>query len=299
MIVALVCAPDPGACKGLQKNKSITQTTQVQDSSPPSQAADPKSQLQTLTKDTTIQGIKKRGTLKVALHKQDRPPFFMMNKDGKLIGIDIELAEDISKNLQVSVTYDRSADSFDGVVGLVESGQCDVAISKLSLTLERAQRVLYTIPYISLSKSVLLNRIKLLKLGENKSLEEIFSEKDSVMAVLDNSSYETFAKAIFPHTKVLERVDWDTDIIPPLLKGEVWGAFRDELEVRRAMFVYQEAALRLLAVNLKDQQDPIMMVIHRDAYDFKQWLDLYIEYVHKKETISHAMKRFSDYVYQK
>ena len=254
---------------------------------------------ETLLAHSSFDDIRKRGVLRVAMHKKDHPPFFMVDEKGELIGVDVEIAKEIAKQLDLALEINRDAETFDEVVKRVSTGLSDIAVSKLSMTLTRAQIVRYTKPYSSLSKSVLLNRVRLLKFGEGTSVEQIFNNKEAIIGVLSGSSYEDFAKRLFSDAKLYGRSDWTEDIVPKVVTGEVWGAFRDELEVRRTMFLYKDASYHLLAINLKDEQDPIMMVVHKDAAMFQNWLDLYLSYVHRREDIKDSIKRFEKYVYKK
>lgn len=254
---------------------------------------------ETLIANSSFDEIKKRGVLRVAMHQKDHPPFFMLDEKGELIGIDVEIANEIAKQLGLELEINRDAKTFDDVVQRVVTGVSDIAISKLSMTLTRAQIVRYTKPYSSLSKSVLLNRVRLLKFGEGSSVEQIFNDKEAIIGVLSGSSYEAFAKRLFTGSQLYGHSDWKKDIVPKVMSGEVWGAFRDELEVRRTIFLYKDASYHLLAVNLKDEQDHIMMVVHKDADIFQNWLDLYLSYVHKKEDIKDSIQRFEKYVYKR
>jgi len=218
---------------------------------------------------SSFEDIRKRGVLRVAMHQKDHPPFFMVDEKGNLIGVDIEIAEEIAKQLDLKLEINRDSATFDEVVQRVATGSSDIAISKLSMTLTRAQIVRYTKPYSSLSKSVLLNRVRLLKFGEGTSVEKIFNDKEAVVGVLSGSSYEAFAKRLFSGAQLYGKSDWTKDIVPKVVSGEVWGAFRDELEVRRTIFLYKDASYHLLAINLKDEQDHIMMVVHKDATMFE------------------------------
>lgn len=253
---------------------------------------------ETLLTHSSFEEIKKRGVLRVAMHQKDHPPFFMVDEKGELIGVDVEIAKEIAKKLGLRLKINRDSQTFDEVVQRVAQGSSDIAISKLSMTLTRAQIVRYTKPYSSLSKSVLLNRVRLLKFGEGTSVEQIFNDKEAIVGVLSGSSYEAFAKRLFTGAKLYGRSDWTKEIVPKVVSGEVWGAFRDELEVRRTIFLYKDASYHLLAINLKDEQDHIMMVVHKDAAMFQNWLNLYLSYVHKKEDIKDSIQRFEKYVYK-
>ena len=84
--------------------------------------------------------IIERGELVVAVLGVDQPPFFE-ERFGQLTGLDITLAGDIAKKLGVKVRFNRDAKTFDDVVSLLAKGQADLAVSKLSRTLPRAQEI--------------------------------------------------------------------------------------------------------------------------------------------------------------
>ena len=90
-----------------------------------------------------IQKVIDEKLLIVAMHKDDRSPFFFVNKEGKLAGIDVEIAEALAKSLGVDIKFIRTASSFDEVVNQVANGQAHIGISKLSYTSERAKKVIY------------------------------------------------------------------------------------------------------------------------------------------------------------
>src|SRR5256712_11914280 len=102
-----------------------------------------------------------RGELIVAMTEGDQPPFYYVGPDGQLAGLDATLARDIASRLGVKVSFNRNPKSFNEVVELVAQGGADIAISKLSRTLVRAQMVRFTRPYVTFRHAMLLNLIKL------------------------------------------------------------------------------------------------------------------------------------------
>ena len=84
-----------------------------------------------------IARIVNRGELVVAMYRVDQPPFFYV-KGGELMGIEVDLAKAIAKELKVSVRFDRSPATFNEVVDVVARQDADLGISKLSRTLARA-----------------------------------------------------------------------------------------------------------------------------------------------------------------
>src|SRR5439155_17481700 len=85
-----------------------------------------------------IARIVARGELIVAMLGVDTPPFFY-EKNGELVGVEVDLAKAIAKELGVQVRFNRTAKSFNGVVDIVARGEADMALSKLSRTLARTQ----------------------------------------------------------------------------------------------------------------------------------------------------------------
>ena len=74
-----------------------------------------------------IAAIKARGKLVVGLTANDNVPFFSLNRQGKLEGTDIELAEEIADILCVEVEFVRTAKSFDDLISQVSRGAVNLA----------------------------------------------------------------------------------------------------------------------------------------------------------------------------
>lgn len=243
-----------------------------------------------------IQEIRDRGVLRVAMHKMDHPPFFMVDETGQLIGIDVELAQELGRQLGVKVEFNRSQPSFNGVVSLVEGKVCDLAISKLSITMIRCEYVLYSRPYLTMNKALLVNRRILTKIPPNITVKELFQEKGFQIGAITNSSYESFAIRLVAADKVYSNPDWNRVIIPEVLEGKLWAAFRDELEVRRTMYNFRDAPLKLIAIILKDQMDPMSICFHKDDDLFRQYVNHFIDVVYGKKTMAEEIKRFDKYI---
>ena len=96
-----------------------------------------------------IEQIKSKGKIVIAMVNKDNAPFFSQNKDGKLVGLDVDLAESIAESLGIKAEFLRNSSTFDGVIENVYRGEADIAISKLARSLPRAQKVLFSNPYLN------------------------------------------------------------------------------------------------------------------------------------------------------
>ncbi|WP_233833223.1 substrate-binding periplasmic protein [Paraburkholderia sp. ZP32-5] len=201
-----------------------------------------------------------RGELIVAVLGVDQPPFFEEH-DGKLTGLDITLAEDIAKKLGVKVRFNRDAKSFDDVVSLLAKGQADIAVSKLSRTLARAQVISFSTPYLSLKRALLLNRVKFAQLAHGRPVPEVIRTYDGSIGVVANSSYATYVESNFPKAQVHSYPTWEA-VLAALNSGEVTAAYRDEFEVKRVLKVDPTASLRLRVVTLQDLEDTLAIGVN-------------------------------------
>jgi polar amino acid transport system substrate-binding protein len=204
--------------------------------------------------------IAMRGELVVAVLGVDQPPFFQQ-QNGQLVGIDIDIAKELAAKLGVKVRFNREAKSFDGVVTLLANGDADVAVSKLSRTLTRAEVVSFSAPYIRLHRALLLNRVKFAQLAKGRPAPEVIRSYDGDIGVVTNSSYATYVQTNFPHAKVQSYPSWDA-LVKALNAGEVTAAYRDEFEVKHVLKIDPTASLRLRVVTLEDLDDTISIGVN-------------------------------------
>jgi polar amino acid transport system substrate-binding protein len=201
-----------------------------------------------------------RGELVVAVLSVDQPPFFE-ERDGKLEGLDIDLARDMANKLHVKVRFNRDAHTFDDVVSLLARGQADIAVSKLSRTLTRATVIAFSTPYLRLNRALLLNRVKFAQLAHGRSVPEVVRSYDSTIGVVANSSYAGYVVNNFPQAQVRSYPTWD-DVLKALNAGEITAAYRDEFEVKRVLKIDPTASLRLRVVTLQDLEDTLAIGVN-------------------------------------
>lgn len=93
-------------------------------------------------------------------------------KDGdKVIGFDVELAEEIAKNLGAELKIEDM--SFDGLLPALESGQIDLAVAGMSVTEDRAKNALFSDPYYIASQQIIVKNESTIRNKyelENKSI---------------------------------------------------------------------------------------------------------------------------------
>jgi polar amino acid transport system substrate-binding protein len=97
------------------------------------------------------------GTLIVASAYPD-PPFDIM-QDGTPTGFDLELMHAICAQLKLTMQPVRYPGSdFNGIFAGLEQGIYDAVISGTTITPERAERVLFSKPYLTFNQGIAVNR---------------------------------------------------------------------------------------------------------------------------------------------
>jgi polar amino acid transport system substrate-binding protein len=98
-----------------------------------------------LAADNSWTAIQQKGQLVIGLD-DSFPPMGFRQDDGKLIGFDIDAAEEVGKRLGIKIVWQPTA--WDGVIHSLNSKKFDCIWNGMTITEERAQKVNFTKPYI-------------------------------------------------------------------------------------------------------------------------------------------------------
>jgi polar amino acid transport system substrate-binding protein len=97
----------------------------------------------TASAETTLEKIKRTGVMTSA-NTFSYPPFGFI-EDGKQVGFDVDLGNEIAKRMGVKLTFE--AIDFRGIMAALTSGRVDLLITGMVYTPDRAQRIDFSEPY--------------------------------------------------------------------------------------------------------------------------------------------------------
>ncbi|HEY1412884.1 MAG TPA: transporter substrate-binding domain-containing protein, partial [Rhodopila sp.] len=100
----------------------------------------------------TLDEVKKRGTLIVGTEAAYVPYEFF--KDGKIIGYDPDIADLIVPKIGAKATFVDT--QWSGIIPALYAKKFDCIISAMTITKERAEKVLFSMPYADASNVILL-----------------------------------------------------------------------------------------------------------------------------------------------
>ncbi len=105
----------------------------------------------------TVEQIKKRGSIVVGV-KSDYKPWGFMDENGKLDGMEIELAQDLAKRLNVKLVLVPALSS--NRVQLLDDGKVDLIMATFSVTEERKKQVAFVEPSYYAAMTAVLTKAK-------------------------------------------------------------------------------------------------------------------------------------------
>ncbi|MDG4897380.1 transporter substrate-binding domain-containing protein [Mesorhizobium sp. WSM4976] len=222
--------------------------------------------------------------LRIAMPAFASDPFFPADGSGDK-GIDMDLARGIAAELGVEPVFDRSAVSFDGMVQKLTSGQADLAIGKLSRTLQRGRSILYSRPYAMLHQGLLANRVNLARITQGKPPEQIIRDFSGELGVIEGSSFATYAATTFPHATIQRFAGWNT-VIDAIRNGMIDLAYRDDFEIKKLMVDDPSMTVVARSITLTDKVDTIAVGVSPANPHLAAFVDLYLDLARGQQVLS-------------
>ena len=138
---------------------------------------------------------KARGELIVAMDA-GYVPFEILEADGSFSGFDVDLINEVAKDMGVTVKIKNVA--WNGIIGELNTGKADLIISGMSITPEREKAVAFSEPYFEVGQVVV----------KRKGDERIKSHEDLkgaglTIAVQEGTTGEKTVRETFPKATLL------------------------------------------------------------------------------------------------
>lgn len=97
----------------------------------------------------------------------DYPPV-VFERDGEIVGIEADFARLVGNALDRPIVFERFA--FPQLLDVLEAGRVDIVMSGVSITPERARRVLFTQPYMQAGQLLLIRAADVARFGRAEGI---------------------------------------------------------------------------------------------------------------------------------
>lgn len=168
----------------------------------------------------------------------EQPPFNFKHGE-KIVGLDVDIASKLAKELGVDLKVSTMA--FSELQGALKRGEIDVIMSAFSITEERREDILFSTAYAVTGQSLVFNGVK----GEKIRNTTGFNDKSVRIVAIKNSSAVEFSKIALEKSPVIVVKNYDDAI--QLIKDDKADAFMADM------------ALCKIAL-LKDEQSELAML---------------------------------------
>jgi len=185
-----------------------------------------------------LRAIIASGELRVGL-TGNQPPLNMRNKQGEIIGLEVDLMEALGQSMGLTVRLVPTP--FAELLSALEKGDVDLVISGMTITPERNARVAFAGPYFISGKSILTKSETLAKVTDSTELDD----PQRTYAALSGSTSEDFVKEALPKAKLVSTPDYDT-AVQMVIDDEVEALVADFPICRISVLRHPEAGLSTL-----------------------------------------------------
>lgn len=153
----------------------------------------------------TINSIIKNSEFRVGL-TGDQPPYNMKNRNGELMGYEVDIAKAIANGMGVQLKMEVMP--FSQLLPALKAGKIDAIMSGMAVTALRSADVLFAGPYIVSGKSILA---KSSTIGKLKGVEAA-NNADYKITCLKGSTSEAFVKGSMPKAQILAVSNYEEGI---------------------------------------------------------------------------------------
>ena len=223
---------------------------------------------QKLVDESMVEQVIKRGVLRVGM--STFVPWAMTDKDGRLIGFEIDVATRLSQDLGVSVEFVPT--KWAGIIPALLTGKFDVIIGGMGILPQRNLKVNFSIPYDYSGVAIVAHK----QLAADFSRLEDFNRAEVVVTARLGSTSAAAANKFLP--KAQKRFfDDESQVIQELINGKAHALLAGTpLPAYQALKHPDKLFLPLKGTITKE---PIGFAVRKGDFDSLNFLDSWVRVV--------------------
>ncbi len=231
----------------------------------------------------TLQRINDFQVLRVGT-SGNQPPMTMTNREGGLMGFDVDLASALA--MAMNVKLEIKTMPFGELLDALEQNKVDMVLSNVSITPERTERVSFVGPYMMSGMSILTKK--------DSTLSAIvatddFNRSNLTLIALANSTHANFIKQTAPEAKLIEFGSYDEGVAM-LIDGKADAMVADMIQCMLAVMRYPDASLLTLEKPLT--VEPIGIAVSRHDPQFFNLVDNFLRAYEKTGVLTQLRKKW-------
>jgi polar amino acid transport system substrate-binding protein len=228
-----------------------------------------------------LEDIQARGVLRVG-QDQGYMPLYGTDENGKRVGLEVELAEKMAEILGVKVEF--VIVNWDGIIPALISGKFDMIFSGMTITPERALKVDFSIPYLTVGQTVLYNTRKF---SNPPTYEQLKKMKNLRISVQLGTTGDFAARRLFPNAKVIALETMDEAAY------QVASGRADIMVVDSIYASYMAKKYPQLAVTGELlTRENLGIAVRKGDLEFLQWINTFIRWARTSGLIDELKRKW-------
>jgi len=237
-----------------------------------------------LWKQSTLNQIVQRGELKVGM-EPGYMPFEMRDKQGDIIGYDVDMAKKMAKAMGVKLKLIPTA--WDGIIAGLITGKYDIIMSGMTITQARNLKVNFANPYIVVGQTMMMKKSLAGKITKAKDLDK----KGYTIVTKLGVTGEIAAKKFFKKAKIVT-FESEADAAAEVLSGRADAMIYDQ--PYNAIFMAGKGKGKLIHLDTPLTYEPLGWAIRKGDPDFTNWLNNFLKQMQNDKVVN-----FSNNLYKK
>jgi len=220
-----------------------------------------------VVKGSALTKIRERGVFRVGCDAT-YPPFDMVDKDGNIFGMDVDIGKMIAELL--AVKYEVINTAWEGIIPALQTGKFDIIINGMTPTTKRALAVDFTQPYFTHGQSLGVNKTRSPNVKAWKELDK----KGKIIAVMLGTSGDFLATRLYKSAE-LRRFQTAPEMVLEVVAGRA-DAF--QWDTPQAAFHVGRNKEKVYMVDIPTTEyfEHASFAIRKGDPVFLGWLNLFI-----------------------
>jgi polar amino acid transport system substrate-binding protein len=220
-----------------------------------------------LVKGSALTKIRDRGVLRVGCDAS-YPPFDIVDKNGQIIGFDIDIGKLIAEAM--GVKYEVVNTAWEGIFPALQTGKFDIIINGVTISVKRALAVDLTQPYVTIGQSLGINR----KRNPGVKAWSELNKRGKIIAVMLGTAGDFLATKLYNNAEV-RRFQTAPEMVMEVVAGRAdawqWDIPASSFHVGR-----NKDAVYLVEVPAAEHKEHLGFAIRKGDIVFLNWLNMFI-----------------------
>lgn len=218
--------------------------------------------------DNSLEKIKKQGKIIVGLDDTFAPMGFR-DKDGNIIGFDIDLATEVAKRIGVKVEFLPC--DWDGILFSLNSKKIDLIWNGLTVTEKRKENIIFSEPYFIGNQTIITTPNTGIKNSSDLSGKTVGTQtgSSSYFALEKTASFKSIKEVRNYPENVSALLDLQSGRLDAVVMDSVTGEYYLTIQNRKS----NKTVFIAIPENLNTEQEKIAVGIRKTDIELKKIID--------------------------